>query len=117
MTELISAIVLIISLIGMGMIVFQKIPVLARLSEVSVKAGPKENLFWGLRSRVKNSKHFNSSVFEVFLQKLLSKFRILTLKAENKTGNWLQRLREKSKKNKFGDNDNYWKNIRKLTKK
>jgi len=115
MIELILTIVLGGSAIGLAVILLRKIPVLVELPEIIKK--PSGEPFWPkLKRKIKNTPGFKSFSYEVFLQKILSKIRILSLKSENKTGSWLQRLREKSKKNKFQENDNYWEEIKKSTK-
>ena len=114
--ELAALIILFGSLLGMGAIIVRKIPVLVGLPEVIKK--PSGEPFWPkLKRRIKNTPGFKSFSSEMFLQKLLSQIRILTLKTDNKTSSWLQRLREKSRKQKFQDNDNYWEEIKKSTKK
>lgn len=104
------------SLAGMLVIALKKIPALIKLPQnVSVKTigvkGPFSDLQKGISSL---SEKFS---FERLLQKMLSKVRILTLKTDNRTSHWLERLREKSQKRKFGLSDNYWKEIKKMTKK
>ena len=114
-SELIAGIILFGSLLGMGAIMLRKIPVLIELPEVIKK--PSGEPFWlKLKRKIKNTPGLKSFSSEVFLQKILSKIRILSLKSDNKTGSWLQRLREKSKKNKFQEDDNYWEEIKKSTK-
>jgi hypothetical protein len=115
--ELVAVIILFGSLSGMGVIVFRKITFLVGLPEI-----PAAGINWGsnflkLKEKIKILNPFKSFSQEVFLQKILSKIRILSLKSENKTGNWLQRLREKSQKNKFQEDDNYWEEIKKSTQK
>lgn len=113
--ELIAGIILFGSLLGMGAIILRKIPVLVGLPEVIKK--PSGESFWPkLKRKIKNTPGLKSFSYEIFLQKLLSRIRILTLKTDNKTSSWLQKLREKSKKNKFQENDNYWEEIKKSTK-
>ncbi len=113
-SELIAGIILFGSLLGMGAIILRKIPALVELPEVIKK--PSRQPFWPeLKRKIKNTPGLKSFSYEIFLQKLLSRIRILSLKSENKTGSWLQRLREKSKKNKFQENDNYWEEIKKST--
>lgn len=47
--------------------------------------------------------------FELFLQKILSRFRVLVLKIENRTAGWLEALRKKSRENgKHKTDDHYW---------
>ena len=107
-----ATIILISSLFGIGIIFFSKVPILIELPKI-----PKiqDDGFFGaflkkLKSRIKN-RAFKSFSFETFLQKSLSRLRILTLKIENKISILLQRLREKSKREKKKENDNYWKKI------
>jgi hypothetical protein len=54
---------------------------------------------------------------EILLQKILSKVRVLVLKIDHKTSNWLQTLRERAKKRSTLEKDNYWKKLKNLTKK
>jgi hypothetical protein len=111
MTELIAFIVLIFSLIGLATILFRKIPLLLEFPETS------SSLSWkAILARAKNLSSLNKGSFETFLQKILSKVRVVTLKTDNKTSSWLQRLRERSAKKRFEEEDNYWEKIRKSTK-
>ena len=112
MFGLIFLIILIGSLVGMGIIVFRKIPLLLELPEAAL---PQFNWQEPL-IKIKNFLPFRDFSFEIFLQKILSKIRILTLKTDSKTSNWLQRLRKRAQKKKFDENDNYWEEIRKSTK-
>lgn len=112
--EIVAIIILGGSLFGMGVILFRKIPVLAELPDV-LPQKEEGKLFLKLKEKIKILNPFKKFSFEIFLQKLLSKIRILTLKTENKTFNWLQKLREKSQKKKFKENDNYWEELKKST--
>ena len=114
--ELIATIILFGSLLGMVVILFRKIPVLVELPEVSPRKKRQKvpGFFQKGIEKIKKIGPFKSFSFEIFLQKLLSKIRILTLKTDNKTSNWLQKLREKSKKEK--ENDDYWQKLKKSTK-
>lgn len=111
MTTLIAEIILVISFLGIGTIVLRKIPVLTELPETSPKFSLKTK-FIKAKEKIKGLKYLRSISFEVFLQKALSKIRILTLKIESKTAHWLQKLREKAKKKNLG-NDNYWQELKK----
>jgi hypothetical protein len=113
MIELIATIIFFTSLVAMAMIVFRKIPVLSELSETV----PSQFDWKELLIKIKNLLPFRNFSFEIFLQKILSKIRILTLKTDNKTSSWLQKLREKSQRKKFGEDDNYWEKVKKSTKK
>jgi len=113
MSSLIATIFLFGSLIGIGVMVFRKIPILLTLPEAALE---KEGLISRLKKEILKLNPFKNFSLEIFLQKTLSKIRILTLKAENKTGSWLQKLREKAQKKKIQENDNYWQEIKKSTK-
>lgn len=109
MVELIVTITLFIGLIGMGVILIRKAPVLAKLSPVEI-AGP--GISQRLKEKVKTNGFLRTFSGEILLQKILSKIRVLTLKTENKTGNWLGKLRQRSLKKKKKFSDDYWKKLR-----
>lgn len=113
MAELIAAVILIISILGMVAILFRKLPVLVTLPEILPP--PKITIGQRLKEKIKTLNPFKNFSYELFLQKILSKIRILTLKTENKTFNWLQKLRERTKKKK-SENDHYWEEIKKIQK-
>ncbi len=107
--EFLAQIVLIFSLAGIIIIIFRKIPALVALPEVlSQKKTP---ISLRMREKIRQFNPFKNFSSDLFLQKLLSKIRILTLKTENKTFSWLQKLREKTQKKKL--EDNYWEEIKK----
>jgi hypothetical protein len=108
MAEIIALILLICSLTGLGIIVRRKIPVLLELPETA----PIQFDFKSILSKIKSLSIFEDFSGEMFLHKILSKIRVLTLKFENKTSNWLQKLRQRSLKKKFSENDNYWQEIK-----
>ena len=110
MVELIATITLFIGLMGMAVIIFRKIPVLAKLSPEEIKeAGALRKI----TRKIKDNGTFKSFSGELVLQKVLSKIRIITLKTDNKTGIWLAKLRQRTlkKKNKFLDD--YWQKVKK----
>jgi hypothetical protein len=115
-SELVAAIILFGSFLGMGAIISRKIPALMELPEIPARANWKDTLS-KLKEKVKILNPFKSFSYEIFLQKLLSKVRILSLKTDNKTFSWLQKLRERAQKKKNLENDNYWQEIKKSTKK
>ena len=112
MVGLVTLIILICSLVGMGVMVFRKMPLLLESSAVA----PFQFNWKELLIKIKNFLPFRDFSFEIFLQKILSKIRILTLKTDSQTSSWLQKLREKARKKKFGENDKYWEEIKKSTK-
>jgi CRISPR/Cas system CSM-associated protein Csm4 (group 5 of RAMP superfamily) len=111
MSNLIAIIILLVGFFGMGIIFFWKIPVLIELPQESVF---QETLILKLKKKIKNISFIKSFSFEKFLQIILSKIRISALIIEKKTGIHLQNLREKAKKEKEKENDNYWEEIKKI---
>jgi len=112
--ETIALIIFSGSLIGMAVIIFRKIPALVELPEILPQKGERE-LFPKLKEKIKILNPFKFFSYEIFLQKILSKIRILSLKTENKTFNWLKQLRTKAKIRKNLD-ANYWEEIKKIKK-
>ena len=112
MAELIAAIILLLSVIGIAVIVFRKIPVLAEFPEIAGESLLR-NFWQKLKEKIKNLPFLKSFSSEIFIQKILSKIRVLTLKIEHKTGNLLQKLREKSQKKNNLKKDNYWQGLKK----
>lgn len=110
MAELVATIILFFSTFGIGIILVRKVPVLAKLPEIPRGFDFKIKILQ-IKEKIKNSKYLKLPSFAILLQKVLSKIRILILKAENKTSFWLQKLREKSKKKK--ENDKYWQELKK----
>ena len=102
MLEIISLLIFIISLTGLIIIIRRKVPVLAELNPQEPRSG--------FLSRFKNK---NPASKELFLHKILSKVRILTLKTDNKTTEWMKKLREKSQENNEKFSDNYWDKLKK----
>lgn len=160
LVDLIAFSAFLAGLIGVGVILFRKIPVLVELPETVSSPFTWQGFFLktgkGTFSALKNffemiadlrlvkklvhriktsdkakslfvkikesalvrkltpSKKFS---FEILLQKILSKVRVLVLKIDHKTSTWLQTLRERAKKRSSLEKDNYWKKLKKLTKK
>ena len=100
------------SFIGISILIFRKIPVLAKLPQAVLSETRKKDIILNFAKIIKNSAFLKKFSGELFLQKALSKIRVLVLKIDNKTFHWLQKLREKAQKNKFGENDTYWKEIK-----
>lgn len=114
MTELIVALTLILSALGIIAFVWRKIPVLVKIPEDSLEK--TESLALKLKRKFKESNPFKGFSYEIFLQKLLTKVRILSLKTDNKTFHWIQNLREKAKKKRRGQDDDYWEEVKKIKK-
>lgn len=112
--EISAIIVLFLSLASMGFVLYRKIPLLVDLPETT-KQPSADSFISRLKGRIKNIPAVKSFSSDVFLQRILSRIRILTLKTDAKTLSWLQNLREKAQKRKLHD-DNYWLKIKKATK-
>ena len=97
------------SFLGIALFVYRKIPVLLTLP----KEAPLEQTS-GIDTTSKKANPFSlfkSSSFDIFLQKILSKIRILVLKTESKIAGWLEGLRKKAQSKKVYENDNYWQEV------
>ena len=105
MFQIIALSISLVSFIGMAVIIYRRIPVLAALVPEQVKIKPLEEI----KEKIKRNGYFS---IKKLLEKILSKFRILTLKTEHRTNNLLIKLRQKSieEKNKFSED--YWKKVR-----
>ena len=106
---LIAFVIFLISVVGVGIIILKKVPVLV---QVNVKPIDKSAVFSAIKAQIKD-KTIKDFSFEMFLHKLLSKLRVMILKTERQIGCWLSSLRQKSiNKNCFKDN-HYWKKVKK----
>lgn len=105
--ELIAQIVFFSSFFGLGWFIFRQMPALIELPDLPKEEG--ENLIFKLKRRIKELNPFKNFSYENFLQKILMRIRIFTLKTDNQTFNWLRKLREK-KKNE--ENADYWEEIK-----
>lgn len=113
MLELIAISILIISIFGMAVILWRKIPALCKLSEQDLDFSFGNSLADGIKNGMKKIPGIENFSYDLYLQKVLSKIRVLTMKTENKTGNWLERLRQKNNKKNHTSNDNYWDTLKK----
>ena len=95
---------------GMAGLIYRKIPVLIELPQ-SAEKPIKRNFKEKLKETAKKLPFLKGFSYEIILQKLLAKIRILTLKTDNKTSNWLKRLRIKEKIRKNLD-ESYWEKIK-----
>lgn len=111
MEELIAKIILGTSLTGIGAILIRKIPLLKEAAFQQVEILDEKSIFSKLKDKILSFKIFSSP--ELFLQKILSKIRVFTLRFEKKVEDQLKNLREKAKeKNNLGK-DNYWDEVKK----
>ncbi len=111
MAGLISIIVFFLSLAGLAVILLRKMPVLYKLPERDFEFG--NALANGIRSGLKRMPRIKGFSYELYLQKVLSRVRILTLKTESKTGSWLESLRQKNCKKNHTSHDDYWDTLKK----
>lgn len=113
MVEIISIIIFFVSFLGLIIIIFQKLPILSILPE---KTKQRESIIFRIKEKLKKINPFRNFSYEIFLQKILTKIRILSLKTDNKIFNWLQKLREdyKKKKMKKIENEKFWEEIKKI---
>ena len=105
MVELIFTITLVLSLVGLGIILFRKMPDLVKIKEPVFRNKEKAKIFT----------FFSDFSYELYLQKILSRIRVLTLKTDSKTSGWLEKLRQlRQKRNQeIGNNDKYWEELKK----
>jgi len=115
--ELISIVILFLSLLGMAVILWRKIPALCKLPEQDLNLNFNFNfcnsLTDGIRCGMKKIPVIKNFSYELYLQKMLSKFRVLSLKTESKTGSWLEKLRQKNCRKNQTNNDGYWDTLKK----
>jgi len=109
MAELILTILLLVSLFGMAFILYRKIPVLINLPETSENLPRASEIIEKSREEIKKISGAGKLNRDLLLQKILSKIRVLTLKTENRTGVWLEKLR---KKRNNQDKDDYWQELK-----
>ena len=109
MAEIIAFIIFLLSISGIAIIVYRKIPILTEyVPELPKGNGLMTNITEKLRDKVA-FKAVNSG--EAILLRTLSKLRVLALKAEHKIGYWLSALRQKSIEKEKGFKENYWEKI------
>lgn len=113
MVEIISIVVLVLSLGGLAVILWRKIPTLNKLPEPAIDF--RKFVVKELEESVKKIPGVKRFSYELYLQKVLSRFRVLTMKTENKTGNWLEILRKRTNQNNHVDEgkNKYWDELKK----
>ena len=114
-SELIALIVVCSSFIGISFLVLRAVPKLKEMPEPEAIFLKKE-LKKKIREKTEEALKKNSNFVESFLHKLLSKVRILSLKTDKKTSEWITKLRERSL-TRTKEIDNYWKEIKASVKK
>jgi hypothetical protein len=112
-SEAIAFIIFFGSFLGLMEIVIRKVPLLVSLPAAFPQQ--KED-YLGLKRRIKRTSFFENFSFDVILQNILTKIRVLSLKTDSKTFDWLQKIRQNSQKKKIREDKNYWEEIKKATK-
>ena len=114
--NLISQVTLLLSSIGLGFMVFNKIPVLSELSEAK-EIKDKEALVSKIKKEIKIKNPLENIRYEDFLGRILKKVRMLFLETDNKIFSWSQKLKNESQKHKIEDDKDYWDRIKNNTNK
>ncbi len=109
--KIFAEIILFSSSIGLGGMIALKIPVLSALPEITVEED-KEEIDSKEKEKFKKKNSIIRPSSNIFLQKILTKIRILSLKTDTKTFTWLQKLRENNQRKRIKENDSYWDDIR-----
>lgn len=109
--ELVFLIVFGISFIGVAVILLRKVSILSKLLEP--EGNLRDLLVSGVKNGTKNLPAVKNFSYEIYLQKLLSRVRVLTLKTDHKTSGWLEGLRQKNHKKNHANNDKYWDELKK----
>lgn len=113
MIDYIALIVLFGSAIGIGIIIFKKMPALANFSYSELSSSENRGVIVKIKNRIKHNVFLKAiSSGEFLLLKILSSLRIIALKSEHKIGYTLSNLRKKSIEKKKSFSDNYWEKIK-----
>ena len=107
MFEIIFIVILLTSFIGMLIMLYLKVSVLAELVEGSKEKGT------GLFAKLKNHKYIESLTPKKVLSRILSSSQSLASRVENKTSSLLDNLHEKPQ-TRFSED--YWKKVRRKRK-
>jgi len=113
--NILSLTVFFTSFLGLGGIVAKKIPVLVNLPEEREKVQDLEGP--SVKEKLKEASPLKNFSSKLFLEKLLKKIRILSLKTDNKMFDWLQKLKEDNQIKKIRDDEEYWDKVKDGTKK
>ncbi len=115
--ESILQIILLGSSIGLGGIIFKKIPVLRTLTDKpSQDFEKKQELGLKLKTGIKKLNLFKDLSYEILLQNILTSIRTFSSRLEHRTSNLLQELKRNTKERKVRENDHYWEEIKEATK-
>jgi hypothetical protein len=110
--EKISLIIFFASFLSLAVFIWRKIPVLANATAAEGSFG--KSLFGSIKEKFIETSGLKNFSLEIILQKILSRIRIISLKTDQKTFDWLRKLREKNQKKRLED-ANYWERIENST--
>jgi hypothetical protein len=110
-SENISLIIFGLSFLGLIVFIYRKIPALKSIS-INPAIIPGESLLSSVKNKISVVPGLKNFSLEMILHRIISKIRIFSLKTDQKTFSWLQKLREKNQKNRM-ENPNYWEEIEK----
>ena len=114
--NLIAQVILFCSSIGLGQMIFSKMPILSGLPE-TIEVNDGEKLLEKVKNQIKETNPLKEVKYEHLLGQVLKKVRILFLKTDDKIFNWTQRLKEDGQKKKIREDGDYWDRIKKGTNK
>ena|SRR3989344_7161362 len=101
------------SLIGLGSLLFLKVPKLLELQENSVSKFNLNKSYTDFKTKIKAVNPLKNISGDLVVHKTLSKIRVLALKTEHGIAKRLESLRKKSQKEKIVKEDNYWNDLNK----
>ena len=112
MNQIILLLIFLASLAGVIFIVYRRIPSLLELSAEGEEVQFRKIVVSSARNLV-NSRRVRALASEKILQKALSKTRLMAMKTENQTGEWLEKLRQRPEERKAKFTDSYWDQFKK----
>lgn len=111
----IALIILLASALGMVIVARRKTELLVELPDGQPLLDLKY-FYTNTAGYIKNVSPLKRDTFGVFLEKTLSRTRVVILRMENKISAWLQHLRKQSQIQKKKKQDHYWKDLNGSTK-
>ena len=112
MSETINLFILLGSFAGIIAILYRKISLLRELPSQGGRGGLREFVVGNVKNVVK-SERLQTVSPERILHKALSKIRVLAMKTENQTGEWLKELRQRSQERKTKFSESYFEQFKK----
>jgi hypothetical protein len=95
MVQLIALVIFLISILGISVILYKKIPVLVQLPQNGYNGLKKPKFISAIERKIKEH-HFNFFEKQMLLHKFLSKLRVFILKIEKRIDLLLCSIREKA---------------------